>query len=78
MSVGEVRVALKVAAELRRQSPGHKIIISTTTPTGFGLVEKEAPEGVGAIYNPVDLPWVVGRAMRQIQPERLVLVEAEV
>ena len=78
VSVGEVRVALKVAAELRRRSPDHKIIISTTTPTGFGLVEKEAPEGVAPIYNPVDLPWVVGRAMRQIQPERLVLVEAEV
>jgi 3-deoxy-D-manno-octulosonic-acid transferase len=78
VSVGEVRVALKVAAELQRRSPDHKIIISTTTPTGFGLVEKEAPEGVAPIYNPVDLPWVVGRAMRQIQPERLVLVEAEV
>ena len=78
VSVGEVRVALKVAAELRSRSPGHRIIISTTTPTGFGLVEKEAPEGVAPIYNPVDLPWVVGRAMRQIRPERLVLVEAEV
>jgi len=78
VSVGEVRVALKVAAELRRLSPGHNIIISTTTPTGFGLAEKEAPEGVAPIYNPVDLPWVVARAMRQIQPERLVLVEAEV
>jgi 3-deoxy-D-manno-octulosonic-acid transferase len=78
VSVGEVRVALKVAAQLRRRRPRHKIIISTTTPTGFGLVEKEAPEGVAPIYNPIDLPWVVGRAMRQIRPERLVLVEAEV
>lgn len=78
VSVGEVRIALKVAAELRRLSPQHNIIISTTTPTGFGLAEKEAPEGVAPIYNPVDLPWVVGRAMRQIQPERLILVEAEV
>ncbi len=78
VSVGEVRVALKVAAELRRLSPQHNIIISTTTPTGFGLAEKEAPEGVAPIYNPVDLPWVVGRAMRQIRPERLILVEAEV
>ncbi len=78
VGVGEVRVALRVAAELRRLSPQHNIIISTTTPTGFGLAEVEAPEGVAPIYNPVDLPWVVGRAMRQIQPERLILVEAEV
>jgi len=78
VSVGEVRVALRVAAELRRLSPQHNIIISTTTPTGFALAEKEAPDGVAPIYNPVDLPWVVGRAMRQIQPERLILVEAEV
>ncbi len=78
VSVGEVRVALKVAAELRKLTPQHSIVISTTTPTGFALAEKEAPEGVAPIYNPVDLPWVVSRAMRQIRPERLILVEAEV
>lgn len=78
VSVGEVRVALKVAAELRKLRPRHSIVLSTTTPTGFALAEKEAPEGVAPIYNPVDLPWVVNRAMRQIRPERLILVEAEV
>jgi len=78
VSVGEVLVAMKVIAALAREAPGKPVVLSTTTTTGFAVAEKEARENVTVIHNPVDLPLVVGRAIRLIRPERLVLVEAEV
>ena len=78
VSVGEVLVAMKVIAALARESPEKPVVLSTTTTTGFAVAEKEARDNVTVIHNPVDLPLVVGRAIRLIRPERLVLVEAEV
>ncbi len=78
MSVGEVLVGLKVIQALLEEEPDRKLVLSTTTPTGYRLAREESPEEVSVIYNPVDLPWVVKRALDRIQPQQLILVEAEV
>jgi 3-deoxy-D-manno-octulosonic-acid transferase len=78
VSVGEVLVGLKIIQALLEEEPGQALVLSTTTPTGYRLAGKECPQEVCVVYNPVDLPWVVSRALNLIQPRHLILVEAEV
>ncbi|MCP5540378.1 MAG: hypothetical protein H7A52_09600 [Akkermansiaceae bacterium] len=78
VSVGEVLVAVKIIRALRERSPDISIVLSTTTATGYRIACAEAGGDTIVIHNPVDLPFVVGRAIRLIRPVRLVLVEAEV
>jgi len=78
VSVGEVLIALKLAHRLKQRDPGTHLILSTTTSTGFALAERESPDWIEVIYNPIDLPWCVGEAFDLIRPRRMILVEAEI
>lgn len=78
VSVGEVAIALKLARKLRDLDPGFECVLTTTTTTGFAFAEKEAPEWMRVMYNPLDFLPVVWRAFATIRPSRIVLVEAEV
>jgi 3-deoxy-D-manno-octulosonic-acid transferase len=79
VSVGEVLIANKLIAALREVSPDVPVVLSTTTSTGHSVACNHAEDSnVRVIYNPVDLPWVVGRAFDEIRPSVIVLVEAEV
>ncbi len=78
VSVGEVAIALKLAAKLRELEPGFRCVLTTTTTTGFAFAEKEARDWMQVMYNSLDLWPVVRRAFVAIRPRRIVLVEAEV
>lgn len=78
VSVGEVTIALKLAAKLRELEPGFRCVLTTTTTTGFAVAEKTASEWLRVVYNPLDFWPVVQRAFATIRPKRVVLVEAEV
>lgn len=77
VSVGEVGVCAQLVATLKPRLPGWKFVVSTTTTTGMGEVEKKLPADVTRIYYPVDFPWAVRRTLQAIHPAALVLVEAE-
>ena len=78
VSVGEVAIALKLAAKLRELDQTFHCALTTTTTTGFAFAEKEAPEWIEVMYNPLDFWPIVRRAFAMIRPVRLLLVEAEV
>lgn len=78
VSVGEVTVALKLAAELRQLDPTFRCVLTTTTTTGHAVAAKAAGEWMEVMYNPLDFLPVVNRAFAVIRPARIVLVEAEV
>ena len=78
VSVGEVAIALKLARKLRELDPAFQCVLTTTTTTGFAFAEKEAPDWMRVMYNPLDFLPIVWRAFATIQPSRIVLVEAEV
>jgi 3-deoxy-D-manno-octulosonic-acid transferase len=78
VSVGEVIVARKLIAEWLRQRPAADVVLSTTTSTGHAVAQRDAPDSLVVIYNPLDLRGCVQRALDTIRPQRLILVEAEV
>lgn len=78
VSVGEIFVALKIVEAIQDAHPGRKIVLSTTTTTGYSVASERESESLTVIHNPVDLPLVTSRVIRLLDPEQLVLVEAEV
>lgn len=78
VSVGEVGVARKLIKEMLRLAPERRMVLSTTTSTGYAVAVKDLPEQVTVIYSPVDFLWVVRRVLKLVRPEMLVFVEAEV
>jgi 3-deoxy-D-manno-octulosonic-acid transferase len=76
--VGEVRVALKLIAQLRALEADSLFVLSTTTSTGYAVAKRTADSSTDVIYNAVDFCPVIRSAFRAIRPKKLVLVEAEV
>ncbi len=81
VSVGEVGIASKLIRELLQVRPSLRVVLSTTTPTGYALAKafgEDSNDAVCAIYNPLDGWFTVRRCLRMIKPSQIVLVEAEV
>ena len=75
VSVGEVRIALRLAARLREL--GIPAALTSTTAAGLGLASSEGPSDLTPAAFPLDLPWCVRRAFAALKPRALVLVETE-
>src|ERR1051325_3473978 len=78
VSVGEVSVCAQLIRTLQPRLPNVKIVVSTTTTTGMERLQAKLPPGVTKIYYPIDLRGWVVRALKSINPEAIVLVEAEI
>lgn len=79
VSVGEVKIARVLISCLREMRPDLRIVVSTTTGTGFTLAkERLENEKTFVIYNPIDFLWSVVAAFKLIRPRRLILVESEI
>jgi 3-deoxy-D-manno-octulosonic-acid transferase len=55
VSVGEVNVALLLIAVLQRKFPDLRIIVTTTTSTGYTLAYERLPQEVELLYKPPPL-----------------------
>ena len=78
VSVGEVNMAMHLIRAIETRLPNLKIVVSTTTTTGMGELRKRLPSHIEKIYYPIDKRKYVSRALRVINPEAIVLVEAEI
>jgi len=78
VSVGEVNVCTQLIRALEPRFPNLKIIVSTTTTTGMGELQKKLPTHIGKIYYPLDRRSCITRAFCTIHPMAIVLVEAEI
>jgi 3-deoxy-D-manno-octulosonic-acid transferase len=78
VSVGEIGIALRLAAELRNLEPNSHCVLTTTTTTGFAFANRNAPEWMEVMYNPLDFWPIIRRAFAAINPKRIILIEAEV
>jgi len=78
VSVGEVNIATQLIATVEHRLPNMKVVVSTTTSTGMGELQKKLPSHIEKVYYPIDRPYYVNRAIMAIHPEAIVLVEAEI
>jgi 3-deoxy-D-manno-octulosonic-acid transferase len=79
VSVGEVKLARVLIGHLRELRPDLRIVVSTTTGTGFTLAKARLEDDKTAIvYNPIDFLWSVVYAFKLIRPKRLILIESEI
>ena len=74
VSVGEVNLCTQMIRLLEQRMPNLKIVVSTTTTTGMGELQRRLPTHISRIYYPVDGRKWVARALATIHPEAVVLV----
>ena len=60
------------------RAPNLKIVVSCTTTTGMAELRRRLPTHVTKIYYPIDRRKFVRRALATIDPQVIVLVEAEI
>ena len=76
VSVGEVLLLRPVVRRFRELYPTWDCVISASTVTGLS-VARQTYSDLPVIPCPLDFSWSVGRAMRRIAPDGLVLAELE-
>ena len=54
VSVGEVSICTQLIKALEPRAPNLKIVVSTTTSTGMGELERRLPSHILKIYYPID------------------------
>ena len=77
VSVGEVYVALRFIKAYREAHPDTYFALSTTTSTGHAIARNEIDPRDILFYFPVDLPVIIKKVLRIVNPLRIVLVEGE-
>lgn len=78
VSVGETIAARPLVEQLLREYPEHTLWITTTTPTGSDTVKRLYGERVLHSYFPYDLPDIVARFLKRVQPNLLLVMETEI
>ena len=76
VSVGELLAAARMIEDLRKELPGQRIVVSTTTRTGQALARRRFGAG-NVFYFPLDFAFAVRAYLRALKPRMLVLMETE-
>lgn len=77
VSVGEIYVALRFIKAWREAHPGTYFALSTTSSTGHAIAQKGIHSDDVLFYFPVDLPVVIKKVLRIVNPLQIILVEGE-
>lgn len=77
VSLGETLAAVPLLESLLQAYPDHRLVVTTTTPTGSAQVQARFGERVQHVYAPWDLPGSVRRFLHRVQPRLLVIMETE-
>ncbi len=78
VSVGEFLAAVPLIKKMMRQYPGHKILVTTTTPTGSERVKAVFADHIKHYYLPYDLPCAVDRFLHKTKPSLALIMETEI
>lgn len=78
VSVGEVLAAKPLVGGLKRRMPGRPVYLSTTTETGQQLARERLKCADAVFYFPLDWVFPVRRALRQMRPALVVIMETEI
>ncbi|KAA5544318.1 3-deoxy-D-manno-octulosonic acid transferase [Roseiconus nitratireducens] len=76
VSVGEVNLLGGIVSRLEQQHPDLPIVISVGTDSGYDLAVQRFGQN-RVFFGPLDFSWAVGRTIRHLRPQLLVLAELE-
>ena len=77
VSVGESLAAIPLIKLLQQRYPVTPIIVTNETKTGAERIRVELGDSVTQLYFPYDLPLVLRRFFKALQPKLLILIETE-
>lgn len=77
VSLGEFVAAIPMVKALLQQYPDLPITITSMTITGSNRIQKELSDQVYHYYVPYDLPGVVKRFLKKVQPKLIIILETE-
>jgi 3-deoxy-D-manno-octulosonic-acid transferase len=77
VSLGEMKLAASLAAELRELQPEARFLMTASTLTGRREACRRAAAEDVVLYPPLDYPWICRRFLRFWKPDVVVLVETE-
>jgi|ERR1043165_7561629 3-deoxy-D-manno-octulosonic-acid transferase len=77
VSVGESLAAIPLIKLLQQRYPVIPIIVTNETKTGAERIRVELGDSVTQLYFPYDLPLVLRRFFKALQPKLLILIETE-
>jgi 3-deoxy-D-manno-octulosonic-acid transferase len=64
---GEFRAAIVLIDALIKAYPNHKILVTSTTPTGSKAVSEQYQNKILHYYFPFDIAFIVKRYLRRFQ-----------
>jgi 3-deoxy-D-manno-octulosonic-acid transferase len=77
VSVGETIAAAPLVRQILQDYPNHRLLVTSTTPTGSAQVQRLFGNSVEHIYFPYDLPGTIRRFLHKTRPALLVVMETE-
>lgn len=76
VSVGEVLLLRPLLDRLAQVRPEVDVLVSTSTDAGFDVASSQL-RNCRVTWSPLDFTWSIGRALRRVRPDLVVLVELE-
>ena len=77
VSGGEVSAIQPLIRQLREAYPEACLMLSTGTESGKKIASERALQATAIFFFPLDLPFVVRRVIRRVQPDLFILAETE-
>ena len=78
VSVGETIAAKPLVEALLNQYTDYQLLLTSTTPTGSATVKRLFADRVFHVYFPYDLPEIIDRFLKRVQPSLVIIVETEI
>ncbi len=76
-SVGEVQAAHALIVELTTRAANILFVVTTMTEQGRRVAKKQLPAEVSCFLAPLDVPFIVRRALERIRPDMYICLETE-
>ncbi|MFA5353807.1 MAG: 3-deoxy-D-manno-octulosonic acid transferase [Thermodesulfovibrionales bacterium] len=77
VSVGETIAAVPLVKRLKERDSSLEVVLSTVTDTGQKVARERLGDLAQVIYMPFDLPGVIERLTRKINPSLFIIMETE-
>lgn len=78
VSVGEIIAARPLIESILNNYPDYRLLVTTTTHTGSEQLKNLFSTRVAHVYFPYDLPDVISRFMKKMNPIMLIIMETEI